>query len=214
MTRALVREEGLLCGGSSGAAVAGAIRYAERLGNEKKHILVLLPDGAQKYLSKIFNDDWMRENGFLDEEDPLGTVSDLLRGRPRREIITANKGATIREVINLLKEHSISQVPVIDDNGRLCGLVAEVDLLNQLLVQGGSPQGPIEPLIESDYATVTPQTKIRLLKTIFNDAKMVCVLDRDPHEPPDPLGHSRDALVGVITKIDLIDYLAARSGSR
>jgi cystathionine beta-synthase len=208
MTRALVREEGLLAGGSSGAAVAGAVKYAERLGSEKKHILVLLPDGAQKYLSKIFNDDWMRENGFLEEEDPLGTVGDMLRQRPPRPIITANKRATIREVITLLKEHSISQVPVVDDNGRLSGLVAEVDLLNQLLLHGGSPEGPIEPLIESDYATVTPQTKIRLLKTIFNDAKLVCVLEAD--QPPDPQGHSRDALVGVITKIDLIEYLAAK----
>src|SRR6185436_1830107 len=71
MTRALCREEGLTVGGSSGAAVAGAIKYAERLDErgEKKNILVLLPDGAQKYLSKIFNDEWMRENGFLDDED-------------------------------------------------------------------------------------------------------------------------------------------------
>lgn len=202
MTRALVREEGLLCGGSSGAAVAGAIKYAERL-PDKRNILVLLPDGAQKYLSKIFNDDWMRENGFLDEEDPLGNVADLLRSRPRRPVITASKDATILEVISLLKEHGISQVPVLD-GGRLCGIVAEVDLLNHLVVNGGSPDAPIEPLIEADYATVTPQTKIRLLKTIFNDAKMVCVLDRDLAEGQgDP-----DVLVGVITKIDLIEYLA------
>ncbi|MCS6914216.1 MAG: cystathionine beta-synthase [Myxococcota bacterium] len=202
MTRALVREEGLLCGGSSGAAVVGAIKYAERL-PDKRNILVLLPDGAQKYLSKIFNDDWMRENGFLDEEDPLGNVADLLRSRPRRPVITASKEATILEVISLLKEHGISQVPVLD-GGRLCGIVAEVDLLNHLLTNGGSPNDPIEPLIEADYATVTPQTKIRLLKNIFNDAKMVCVLDRNLAEGQgDP-----DTLVGVITKIDLIEYLA------
>jgi cystathionine beta-synthase len=206
MTRALVREEGILCGGSGGAAVAGAIRYAERLGDEKKNILVLLPDGAQKYLSKIFDDQWMRENGFLDEDDPLGTVNDLLLSKPRRQIITANRSATIREVIGLLKEHGISQVPVLD-GGRLCGLVAEVDLLNHLLVNGGSPEAPVEPLIEADYATVTPQTKIRLLKTIFNEAKMVCVLGREPHAAPTA---AADTLLGVITKIDLIDYLAER----
>ena len=69
---------GLFCGGSCGAAVAGAIKYAEQLGDEKKNIVVLLPDSAQKYLSKIFDDEWMRSNGFLEEEDPLGTVRDLL----------------------------------------------------------------------------------------------------------------------------------------
>ena len=73
MTRELVRQEGLFVGGSSGAAVAGAIKYAEAT-KRKENILVLLPDGASKYLSKIFDDKWMRENGFLDEPDPLGTV--------------------------------------------------------------------------------------------------------------------------------------------
>src|SRR6476469_4762825 len=82
MTRDLVRLEGLYVGGSGGAAVAGAIKYAQ-LTKKQQNIMVLLPDSAQKYLSKIFNDDWMRENGFLDDEDPLGTVSDLLRSKPR-----------------------------------------------------------------------------------------------------------------------------------
>ena len=80
MTRDLVRQEGLYVGGSSGAAVAGAIKYAE-MSKRKENILVLLPDSAQKYLSKVFDDKWMRENGFLDEPDVLGTVSQLLRSR-------------------------------------------------------------------------------------------------------------------------------------
>src|SRR5207237_8898261 len=78
MTRELVRQEGLYVGESSGAAVAGAIKYAE-MSKRKENILVLLPDSAQKYLSKIFDDKWMRENGFLDEPDPMRTVSQLLR---------------------------------------------------------------------------------------------------------------------------------------
>src|SRR5690606_14816355 len=65
MTRELVRQEGIYVGGSAGAAVIGAIKYAQMTG-KKENILVLLPDSAQKYLSKIFNDDWMRENGFLE----------------------------------------------------------------------------------------------------------------------------------------------------
>ena len=217
MTRALVREEGILAGGSSGAAIAGALRYAEHLdasGQEPQHIVVLLPDGSQKYLSKIFDDVWMRDNGFLDSEDPLGTVSDLLRARSPRPIITAEKSSTLRQVVALLKDNGISQVPVLD-GGRLCGLVAEVDLLNHLLVKGGSLDAPIEPIIEADYATVTPQTKVRLLKTIFNDAKMVCVLSTGCQAGSEALSQktpvAKDSLLGVITKIDLIDYLATRN---
>jgi cystathionine beta-synthase len=221
LTRALSRQEGIQCGGSCGAAVAGAIKYAEQLdqhGQPPQNIIVLLPDGAQKYLSKIFDDNWMRDQGFLDAEDQLGTVSDLLAARSSRPIITANKNATLRAVIALLKEHNISQVPVLDPDGggRLCGLVAEVDLLNHLLVKGGSLDESIEPIIEADYATVTPQTRVRLLKTIFNDAKMVCVLSSgmqsaDSGTPSAKTPVPRDGLLGVITKIDLIDYLATRS---
>jgi cystathionine beta-synthase len=196
LTRELVRQEGIFCGGSSGAAVAGAIKYAEQLGDTKKNIVVLLPDSAQKYLSKIFDDEWMRSNGFLEEEDPLGTVRDLLASKRSRPILTAKKGDTLRNVIGLMKEHSISQVPVLDA-GRLSGLVSEIDLLNHLLAHPGQMDVPIDDLIEADYATVTPQTKIKLLKNIFNEAKLVCVLERDD-------------LVGVITKIDLIEYLAGR----
>lgn len=196
MTRELVRQEGIFCGGSSGAAVAGAIRYAEQLGDQKKNILVLLPDSAQKYLSKIFDDEWMRSNGFLDEEDPLGTVRDLLGHKRQRSIVSAKKGDTLKNVIALMKEHGISQVPVLE-GGRLSGLVSEIDLLNSLIKNPGNLGVPIDDLIEADYATVTPQTKIQLLKNIFNDAKIVCVLERDD-------------LIGVITKIDLIEYLASR----
>jgi cystathionine beta-synthase len=197
LTRELVRQEGLFCGGSCGAAVAGAIRYAEQLGDEKKNIVVLLPDSAQKYLSKIFDDEWMRSNGFLEEEDPLGTVRDMLaHKRSQRGIITAKRGDTLRSVIGLLKEHSISQIPVMD-RGRLSGLVSEIDLLNYLLKNPGSMDVPVDELVEADYATVTPQTKIKLLRNIFNDAKLVCVLERDD-------------LMGVITKIDLIEYLASK----
>jgi cystathionine beta-synthase len=199
MTREVVRQEGIFCGGSSGAAIAGAIRYAEQLGaqEEKKNILVLLPDSAQKYLSKIFDDEWMRSNGFLEEEDPLGTVRDLLAHKPKqRGIVTAQRGDSLRNVIGMMKEHSISQIPVMD-GARLSGLVSEIDLLNYLLKNPGSMDVPVDELVEADYATVTPQTKIKLLKNIFNDAKLVIVLERDD-------------LVGVITKIDLIEYLASK----
>src|SRR5688500_9510759 len=102
MTRRLTREEGIFAGGSSGAAVAGAIKYAEKSG-KPEHMLILLPDGASKYLSKIFNDDWMRQNGFLDESDPLGTVADLLKRRDGRKLISAKGADSIRQVIAALK---------------------------------------------------------------------------------------------------------------
>jgi len=197
MTRELVRQEGLFVGGSSGAAVAGAIKYAEAT-KRKENILVLLPDGASKYLSKIFDDKWMRENGFLDEPDPLGTVVELLRSKKQRPLITARKGQAVRDVIALMRDNGVSQMPVLAaDGSRLVGIVAEGDLLDHLVKGEGGLDTSIDDLIESDYATVSPATRIHLLRNILNDAKIVVV-------------EERDAIVGVITKIDLIEYLAER----
>jgi cystathionine beta-synthase len=194
MTRDLVRLEGLYVGGSSGAAVAGAIKYAQATG-KKENILVLLADSAQKYLSKIFNDDWMRENGFLDDQPGLGTVRELLQGKAGA-IVSAAPSDKVRDVIATVKSLGISQLPVLED-GKLKGIVAEVDLLRHLVSGSGTLDSPIAGLIESDYATVTPETKIELLQQVLSDAKMAIVAERD-------------GVVGIITKIDLIDFLAKR----
>jgi cystathionine beta-synthase len=199
MTRDLVRLEGLFVGGSCGAAVAGAIKYAKASGR-KENILVLLADGASKYISKIFNDDWMRENGFLEDETPgFGTVRDLLakKGGAQR-VETAKSTDSILEVVNQLKKFGISQLPVVDD-GKLKGLIHEGDLL-KALVQGKTQDTKIAAMVESDYATVTPATRVELIKNVLNDAKIALVMDEGN-------------IVGLVSKIDLIDFLANRVSS-
>lgn len=208
MTRELTRLEGLFVGGSGGAAVAGALKYArslvkqgaDRVDGRPVRILVFLADGGHKYLSKIFNDDWMRENGFLDEAPGLGTVRDVLAGRDKRPtLVTAEPRATLREVIERLKTLGISQLPVVE-GGRLRGIVAEVDLLRGLVSGAMTPETPIGDLVENDYATVTLNTKVELLQTILADNKVAIVEDDD-------------GVVGVVTKIDVIDFLASRSAN-
>ncbi|MBV9946783.1 MAG: cystathionine beta-synthase [Myxococcales bacterium] len=195
MTRDLTRLEGLFVGGSGGAAVAGALKYARASAKPGKKILVLLADGGHKYMSKIFSDDWMRENGFLDEAPGIGTVRDLLAMRDKtRELVTASPSWKVREVIDTLKARGISQLPVVE-NGKLKGIVAEVDLLRHLVSGHKTPDSPVGELVESDYATVTPNTKLELLQSVLAEAK-VAIVEED------------DRLVGIVTKIDLIDFLA------
>lgn len=195
-TRDLVRKEGLYCGGSCGAAVAGALKYARGLPAGKR-VLVLLADSAAKYLSKIFNDDWMRENGFLTEEEGLGVVADLLKEKTSQDVIMAGSEDRVRDVIARMKAHGISQLPVIDGS-KLTGAVNEVDLLRYLVSGEGSLESTIGPLVESDYATVSPKTKIELVQGLLNEARMAIVNDGDQ-------------LLGVVTRIDLIDYLSKRA---
>lgn len=196
MTRALTREEGLFVGGSGGAAVAGAVKWAMRRKGPLK-ILVFLADSGNKYVSKIFNDDWMRENGFLDEEPGIGTVADILQLRKKRKPVTTTSNAKVKDVISTLKELGISQLPVVD-KGKLKGIITEVDLLRHMVSGQKSQSSSIASLLESDYATVTPDTKIELLQGVLADARAAIVMEGE-------------SVVGIVTKIDLIEYLAKKN---
>jgi cystathionine beta-synthase len=193
MTRELVRKEGLYCGGSSGAAVAGALKYARKQA-EPKNIVVLLPDGAAKYLSKIFNDEWMREHGLLDDHTGLGFVADLLAHKARGPVISVEADARVKEVIALLNDHGISQVPVLS-RGKLHGVVTEVGLLRHLATGEQSLASEVASLAETDYATVSPNTSLEAVQGLLEQTRIAIVMDGD-------------AILGVITKIDLIAHLA------
>ncbi len=119
----------------------------------------------------------MRENGFLDEEAGLGIVRDLL-GSKSAEVIVARSSDRVRDVIARMKAHGISQLPVLED-GRLLGALAEVDLLRYLVSGEYALDSAVGPLVESDYATVSPNTKIELLQNMLADARMAIVLDGD-----------------------------------
>jgi cystathionine beta-synthase len=205
MTRDLTRLEGLFVGGSGGAAVAGAVKHARTMvergeasvDGRPARILVFLADGGHKYLSKIFNDDWMRENGFLEDSPGIGTVRDILQGK--KPLVTAKPEARLRDVVDQMKSLGISQLPVVD-RGKMCGIVAEVDLLRALVSGGKTLESPIAEVVEDDYATVTPNTKIELLQGVLADAKVAIVEDHDE-------------VVGIVTKIDLIDFLAKHTAA-
>jgi cystathionine beta-synthase len=148
MTRQLAREEGLLVGGSSGLAVAAALRVAATAEPDDV-IVVLLPDGGRGYLSKIFNDAWMSDYGFLRE--PTGpTVADLLAARETSlpALVHVHPDETVGQAIALLREYDVSQLPVVKEEpplmaAEVAGSVAERDLLDALVSGKASPQDPV-----------------------------------------------------------------------
>lgn len=191
-TRRLVREEGVFAGGSSGGCLAGAVKYAERI-DRHANIVTIMCDTAGRYLTKIFDDEWMRENGFLDEDRGVGTVADMLNGQ-EQTVYTTEKGASVAEVVGLMKTHGISQLPVIEGD-RIVGIVSESDVLNHLLSEGGKGDDPVDGLIETHFAVVEPTNRVSLIGQFFRQNKVVLVLDGKK-------------LVGIITKIDFIDYVS------
>lgn len=195
MARRLAREEGLLCGGSAGTAVYGALQYAKNL-PPGSVVVVILPDSGDRYLSKMYSDDWMRENRFF--ETPLleGAVRDLLRIKAMQELITARPGDPQSQVIARMKQYDISQLPVVTD-GRLMGIVSESDLFNAMLMGEHDPQEPIESIVNPHVETVSPETSLEVVSEIFTRGNVAVVIEDDK-------------VVGIVTKIDLIDYLAGR----
>jgi cystathionine beta-synthase len=196
--RRLVREEGILAGGSSGAAVHVALQVARELGAGKV-VVVPLPDGGRAYLSRFLSDEWMRDNGFPvggGESLSAATVRDVL-GRRRGAVITARRQDKVEAVVRKLKEHDISQMPVVDEAGKVTGMIHEYDLLEFLIEGKHRLTEVVEPLIQPLQGVVSPDTPVSRLRDIFNDDNVAVVRDGE-------------AIVGIVTKIDLIEFLGQR----
>ncbi len=198
--RALAKQEGILTGGSGGAAVKAAIKYAQDL-DRKSEIVVLIPDSASRYLNKVYDDEWLRENGLLDEKDEgLGTIRDLLRTKPSK-VFTASPYEKIKDVVHLMKSQGISQVPVIE-NGHILGLVTESSLLDLLIKEGSSAlEMAVAQVMGKSYEVVDPDTAVSLFQHTFSKGKILIVWERGE-------------IKGLVTKIDVIDYLAQRQQDR
>lgn len=200
MARRLIREEGLLVGGSAGSAVAGAIKYAEKLEKEGKlnpdrphHILIIVPDSFRSYLSKFLDDEWLKDAGLLEREVIPGTIGSLVAER-QNELFVVDKNAPMGSVIDMMKTHSISQLPVLDD-GKLLGLVSEVKVLNALVRGEATMKSPVGPLADdNDVARVERSTPLTALAEKFAEGKTAVVVDGEKVQ-------------AILTKIDLIEHM-------
>jgi cystathionine beta-synthase len=190
--RELTRREGLFSGGSAGGAVCGAVKFA-RDHPEARTIVIILPDSGSRYLSKLYDDDWMRENSFLDEEEAYGRLRDVI-GKQKRRLIAAAPNDGIQTIIDLMRKHGISQLPVLDRD-RLVGMISEVDLMSALLKDPGSVDRPVAEMVEQNFEIVPPDTPTARLAKIFSEGKVALVQEDN-------------AIIAVLTKIDLIAHMA------
>ncbi len=196
MARRLIRQEGLLCGGSSGSAMWAALQVARRLGPGKR-IVVLLPDSVRNYMTKFVDDRWMKENGFTESQWETNTIGDTLRTLPRRELITAASADTVADAVMSMKEHGISQLPVVDAS-RLVGIVTESDLLTKLVDGRASLSSAVAEVMFRNVSTVKAGDDAGHLLDVFAQGLVALVVD------------DAEKLLGVITKMDLVDVLTAR----
>lgn len=195
MARRLTREEGIFAGGSSGAAVHVAAGLARELGRNST-IVVILPDSGAIYLSKFFNDDWMKDNGFFEPSSSEASVRDLMRGKSHH-LHTCQPDERLGPVIVRLKREGISQMPVVTDDGEPIGMVHEIDLLGAIVDGEATRDDKVQSLVKPIQGLIHPDASIEQLRQIFAQDNVAVVI-------------SAGKCVGIITKIDLIDYLARR----
>jgi cystathionine beta-synthase len=204
MTRELLTREGLYSGISSGSAVVGAMKWIKNQQEQYKgkNVLIMLPDSGNRYMSKVYNDDWMREAGFLDRSS-MGTVADLLRSTRAGQspVILAKQSEKVSSIIEKMREKSISQLPVSDDAGWIKGIVTEGAVLAALYEGRIKPQATIEQLVDPSIEFVNPEDPIEKVSRLVTAGKIPLVTDPSKH----------GELLGIVTKIDLLTFLGNRT---
>lgn len=196
MARRLVREEGLFCGGSSGSNVHIACKIAQEIG-PGKIVVTVLPDSGTRYITKFLQDGWMKDYGFMGSEHDLGLVEDLL-AMHKSPVITARDTHTIAQIIELFKKHGVSQVPIVDGNGRPLSMLAEVDVLRGLQSGAVTMTTPAKAAAQPLGGLIYPKARIEELYRIFETGQVAIVVDSDK-------------IVGVVSQIDVIEYMSRRA---
>jgi len=208
MTRRLAKEEGILAGGSSGSAMVAALRVASDLPPEAV-VVVLFPDGGRSYLSKVYNDAWMAEHGFLRRPAADAVVRDVLRikGAELPRLIHVHPQERIGSAIETMREYGVSQMPVIRDDdsqevGSIIGSIRERDLLDVVLKDPNAFETKIVDVMRPPMRMVDVGEKVDSLVSALGggDPAIIAIEEGKP--------------VGVITRADLLTFFEVRSERR
>ncbi|MEA2556353.1 MAG: cystathionine beta-synthase, partial [Actinomycetota bacterium] len=203
MARAVTRQEGILVGGSSGTAVVAALQVARELDDPSKTIVVLLPDSGRGYLSKVHSDTWMLQHGMLDRPDVI-RVEEVLgaKGGTLPALITVDAHDKVRQAVDTLQQHSISQAPVVregdgTDVSRFVGSIRDRELLERIFRDPDALQADVAEVMAPPVPIVEWDDPVEV---VFS------VLEQTPAALVSKEGH----VLGVVTRSDLLEFLAHR----
>ena len=210
VARRLAREEGLLVGGSGGTTVWAALKIAERFGPDAT-ILTMIPDSGRAYMSKFYDDNWMLEHGFVERRAPAPTVSELLQSKRMEEtevpaLVTIAAHQKVGKAIDVMQRYSISQLPVVRDGelsslADVIGSLQDRDLLDRVFKNPDALHEDVAAAMQPPLAAVeADQTLDEVFATLTGRTNAVVVA-------------SRGKPIGVLTRSDLLEYLAHQRGN-
>ena len=191
--RELLRKEGIFGGSSTGTLVAGALRYC-REQTKPKRVVSFVVDTGNKYLSKMYDDFWMAEQGFI-HRPPHGDLSDLISHRYEAgEVISVGPTDTLLTAFKRIRDKDVSQLPVVDQNGRAIGILDESDVLVKVHRDPSHFNDPVKNAMTDKLETLPPTAKINDLLKVFDRGRVAIVMDNNK-------------FLGLITRTDLLSYL-------
>jgi cystathionine beta-synthase len=194
MARRLAREEGILAGGSAGLNVYLALEVARELDAADALVVTILADTGERYLSKVFNDEWMQENQML--EAPRVTVEQLLERRPTNApaLVSVAPSAAVRQALNLMSTYGVSQIPVLE-NGECVGGLIEGSLMTRALAQPSLLDRPVREVMEQPFPEVSADTPAERVGSMLS------------RESPATLVRREGKLIGIVSRYDVLQQL-------
>ena len=201
MTRELALKEGLMVGGSCGLAAHAALVVAREIEDPEALVVVILPDGGRAYLSKIFNDAWMNQHGFLARTEDR-TVGDVLRDKSGHgdipPLVTVETTQKVRDAVALFHEHRVSQLPVVSahDRDAFVGAVGERGLLKHAVSDPGLLDAPLHDVMEAPFPSVSADDSVRDAMELLSGERGAILVT------------SFGRPVGIVTRSDLLESLA------
>ena len=195
--RDLLKATGVLAGSSSGTLIAAALRWC-REQTEPKRVVTFVCDTGAKYLSKVYNDSWLTAQGFA-RRQLHGDLRDLVASRPSEgALVTAGPDDTLLTAYNRMRAADVSQLPVMDDSGRLLGILDDTDIVHVMdtdeISRGERFAKPVRDAMATNLHTVQVRERIESLVPVFDAGEVAIVYDGDE-------------FVGLITPVDLINFL-------
>ena len=193
IARELLRKEGILGGSSTGTLLAGALRYC-RQQNTKKRVVTFVCDTGNKYLSKMYNDFWMAEQGFV-RRPAHGDLSDLISHRAEKgEVIAVGPDDTLLTAFKRMRTGEVSQLPVLNGSGRAVGIIDESDLLVKVTRDPAKFKDLVRSAMTDRLETLSPAANLSDLLGVFDRGRIAIVMEGDN-------------FLGLITRVDLLSYL-------
>ncbi len=193
IARDLLRKEGIFGGSSTGTLVAGALRYC-RQQTQPKRVVSFVADTGNKYLSKMYNDFWMAEQGFI-HRPPHGDLNDLISHRYEAgEVISVGPTDTLLTAFKRMRDADVSQLPVVDQSGRAIGILDESDVLVKVHRDATHFNDPVRNAMTDRLETLPPNAKFNDLLEVFDRGRVAIVMEDDK-------------FLGLITRTDLLSYL-------